>query len=83
MQICKASSQRSTVLPYWQPLRTLITDVVVADARVIATLRFKLDLSTALTLVTEQWQELIRRWDSERELFLQHRTCRGQRLRPL
>jgi len=28
-------------------------------------------------------QELIRRWDSERELFLQHRTCRGQRLRPL
>jgi len=30
-----------------------------------------------------QEQELIRRWDSERELFLQHRTCRGQRLRPL
>jgi len=30
-----------------------------------------------------QLQELIRRWDSERELFLQHRTCRGQRLRPL
>jgi len=33
-----------------------------------------------------QWickQALIRRWDSERELFLQHRTCRGQRLRPL
>jgi len=29
------------------------------------------------------YQELIRRWDSERELFLQHRTCRGQRLRPL
>ena len=29
-----------------------------------------------------QEQELIRRWDSERELFLQHRTCRGQRLRP-
>ena len=28
-------------------------------------------------------QELIRRWDSERELFLHHRTCRGQRLRPL
>jgi len=28
-------------------------------------------------------QELIRRLDSERELFLQHRTCRGQRLRPL
>jgi len=28
-------------------------------------------------------QELIRRWDSERELFLQYRTCRGQRLRPL
>ena len=28
-------------------------------------------------------QELIRRRDSERELFLQHRTCRGQRLRPL
>ena len=28
-------------------------------------------------------QELIRRWDSERELFLQHRTCRGQRLHPL
>jgi len=32
----------------------------------------------------KNWQqELIRRWDSERELFLQHRTCRGQRLRPL
>jgi len=29
-------------------------------------------------------QELIRRWDSERELFLpRHRTCRGQRLCPL
>jgi len=28
-------------------------------------------------------QELIRRWDSERELFLQDRTCRGQCLRPL
>jgi len=26
-------------------------------------------------------QELIKRWDSERGLFLrQHRTCRGQRL---
>jgi len=29
-------------------------------------------------------RELIRRWDSERELFLRwHRTCRGQSLRPL
>jgi len=29
-------------------------------------------------------QELIRRWDSERQLFLRrYRTCRGQRLRPL
>jgi len=29
-------------------------------------------------------QELIRRWDSERELFFtRHRTCTGQRLRPL
>jgi len=31
-----------------------------------------------------QEQELIRRWDSECELFLwRHRTCRSQRLRPL
>jgi len=30
------------------------------------------------------WQEHIRRWDSECELFLRrHRTCRGQRLCPL
>jgi len=35
----------------------------------------------SIALVLEQ--ELIRRWDSERELFLQNRTCRGQRLRPL
>jgi len=29
-------------------------------------------------------QELIRRWNSKHELFLRwHRTCRGQRLRPL
>ena len=35
------------------------------------------------TALTYTKQELIRRWDSERELFLQHRTCRGQRLRPL
>jgi len=41
---------------------------------------------TYVQLATKQSiprQELIRRWDSERELFLQHRTCRGQRLRPL
>jgi len=25
-------------------------------------------------------QELIRRWDSERELFTRHRTCRGSSL---
>jgi len=36
-----------------------------------------------LTQTSRRKQELIRRWDSERELFLQHRTCRGQRLRPL
>jgi len=33
---------------------------------------------------TKAQQELIRRWDSERELSLRrHRTCKGQRLPPL
>jgi len=38
---------------------------------------------TSTVSLTDAVQELIRRWDNERELFLQHRTCRGQRLRPL
>jgi len=38
----------------------------------------------AINILPALKQELIRRWDSERELFLwQHHTCRGQRLRPL
>jgi len=41
---------------------------------------------SAVTHVQKQ-QELIRRWDSERGLFLdflrRQRTCRRQRLRPL
>ena len=28
-------------------------------------------------------RELVRRLDSERELFTRHRICKGQRLRPL
>jgi len=40
-------------------------------------------LSQLRHVSTIEKQELIRRWDSERELFLQHRTCRSQRLRPL
>jgi len=34
-------------------------------------------------ILSEVEEELTRRWDSERELFTRHRTCRGQRLRPL
>jgi len=39
--------------------------------------------NTVISAHVQPKQELIRRWDSERELFLQHCTCRGQRLRPL
>jgi len=54
MQICEADTGSHKVwMLYWQqpcvqPLLTLITDGIVAEARVIEKLRFKLDLSTTL-----------------------------------
>jgi len=59
--------------------------MTVAEALFSYTPCVKVDITTIYTVyLLDMIQELIRRWDSEREPFLRrHRTFTGRRLRPL